>query len=421
MQPYEKIAKILRANPEAVKILEQKLGALTGKNQVMAQIIEQNEAEIRKRLDFLGLGRNISAKQVYDGLISKIEADNDALFKFLDSPSALNPNDWQRVLETAKNVADKPSGFFLKKEKAIELLKNQPPIKILEVLNYKNVDEMLEKENIFEIFSALRFVEGSDWLNENFFQQYENLKPNDFEKREISILALPEKWAKIARNFIKHKYHNISHLKELGLIYVIPLSLEISGEVMRNFALILHYFNEVKFYSELFEKFSQEPENFSKNLISLLRGDTINKLPENHSEKLNWLVIQRYLAKDDENDPRLFAPHINPEAIHWEKAERMLVKVAPDLSFWENLNWVGDCFSADGGSAAGRENGNVDEKFVSFSFVDMAFALIKEKNLIKYLYHHQEALWNKIFAECFGEEKLEESIKENIIKGWFEI
>ncbi len=43
------------------------------------------------------------------------------------------------------------------------------------------------------------------------------------------------------------------------------------------------------------------------------------------------------------------------------------------------------------------------------------------KEIIKYLYHHQESLWNKIFTEYFGEEKMEELIKENIIKGWFEI
>jgi len=411
MQPFEKIAKILRAKPETIKSLEEKLGVLTGKKGVMTQIVEENEAEIRKRLDFLGLGRNISVKQVYDGLISKIEADNDALFKFLGSPSALNPGDWQRVLETAKNIADKPQGFFLKKEKAAEFLKNQPPQKILDALNYKNVNEMLEKENVFEIFSALRFVEGNDWLNKVFFKQYENLKPDDFEKREINVLALPEKWAKIAQNFIKYKYHNISHLKELGLIYVIPLSLDISGEAMRNFALILHYFNEVKFYSELFEKFSQEPNNFSKNLISLLRGDTINTPLEISSDRIKWFVIQRYLAKDDENDWRLFEPHINPEAVHWEKAEKMLVRTASDLSFWENLNWVGDYF----------ENGNSDGALVSFSFVDMAFALVKEKNSVKYLYHHQEALWNKIFVVYFGEEKMEELLKENIIKGWFEI
>ena len=419
MKPYEKIAKILRTDKDNVRLLEEKLSALTGKKDVMSKIVEENEATIRNRLDFLGLGRKITAKQIYDALISKIEADNDELFKVLDSPSASISSDWQRVLEIAQNISDKQKGLFLKQEKAVELLKNQPPQKILQVLNYKSVDELLEKENIFEIFSALRFVEGSEWLNENFFKQYKNLKPGDFEKREIKVLALPERWVQIAQNFIKHKYHNISHLKELGIIYTIPLSLNISGETMRNFSLIFHYFNEVKFYSELFEKFAGNANSFAKNLISLLRGDAIDEhLPRPAPGKTQWLIIQRYLAKDDENDWRLFEPHINPEAMHWERAEKMLVKAgevlnnfSADLAFWQNLNWIGDYFGTEAGI----------DVLVSFNLIDTAMSLVKEKELIKYLYHHQEALWNKIFTEYFNEEKIEEMMKENIVKGWFEI
>jgi hypothetical protein len=232
-------------------------------------------------------------------------------------------------------------------------------------------------------------------------------------------LALPEIWAQIAQNFIKHKYHNISHLKELGIIYTIPLSLEISGETMRNFSLIFHYFNEVKFYSDLFEKFAGDANSFAKNLISLLRGDAIDEhLPRPAPGKTQWLIIQRYLAKDDENDWRLFEPHISPEALHWERAEKMLVKAgevlnnfSADLAFWQNLNWIGDYFGTEAGI----------DVLVSFNLIDTAMSLVKEKELIKYLYHHQEALWNKIFSEYFGEEKMEELMKENIIKGWFEI
>lgn len=421
MTSCEKIAKILRTDKDNIRIIEEKLGALTGKKNIIDKIIGENEAQIRNRLDFLGLGRQVAAKKIYDALISKIEADDVQLFKVLGSPRVSVSKDWQRVLEIARDVAGRPKGFFLKKEKAIELLKNQPPMKVLAALEHKNVDEMIQKENIFEIFSALRFVEGGDWLNEIFFKQYENLKPEDFEEREIEVLALSERWVNIAQEFIKYKYHNISHLKELGLIYVIPLSLEISGETLRNFGLILHYFNEIPFYSDLVRKFAVDEKSFANNLISLLRGDVINKRPSpptGGSDKIQWLVIQRYLAKDDENDWRLFEPHINPEALHWEKAERMLVKAggflnhfSADLAFWQDLNWVGDYFKSETGV----------DVLVSFNLVDTAMSLVKEKELIKYLYHHQEALWNKIFSEYFGEEKMEEMMKENIIKGYFEI
>jgi len=418
MHSYESIAKILRADKDTLKILEEKLSASTGKADVMDKIVEENEAVVKDRMAFLGLDKQVMAKEIYDSLISKIESDDHNFFEAMGRPVMEKAGDYQEILEKAKKIAGSPKGFFLKREKAAEFLKKEPPQKIIHSLGYNNVDELLEKEDLFEIFSALRFLEDSDWLNNVFFKQYQNLRQEDFEEREIVVKVLGEQWVMAAQSFVKKKYHNISHLKELGFLFVIPISLEISGELMRNFSLILHYLNEIPFYSDLIRGLS-ERENFGGNVVSLLRGDVIDKrLPVGSKSKTKWMVIQRYLAKDDENDWRLFEPHVNPEAIHWKKAERMLVKAgekfdhfAMDLAFWENLNWVGDYFKTESGI----------DVLVSFNLVDTVMSLVKEKELIKYLYHHQESLWNKIFSEYFGEDRMEELIKENILGGFFEV
>ena len=416
MFSYEKIAQILRTDKDNIKFLEERLGKATGKANMMDKIVEENNFVIKNRLGILGLKPTASAKRVYDALIKKIEIDNLSLHKALGEPKATVSKDWERVLAAARDSVRPKKGFFLKKEKALEFLRNEPPVRVIRSMGYRNVDELIENENFLEIFSSLRFVEGGEWLSNVFFKQYENLKPEDFEEREIVTLALSEKWARLAQEFIKKKHHNISHLKELGVIYVLPLALEISGETLRNFLLILHYFSEVAFYSSLIKKFSTQ-ENFSQNLVSLLRGDVID-YHLRPSEKSQWMVIQRYLAKDDEHDWRLFEPHVNPEALHWERAERMLILAArhfdsllSDLSFWQELNWVGDYFKTETGL----------DVLVSFNLVDTSMSLVKEKENIKYYYHHQESMWNKIFIEYFGEEKMAELIEQNIIKGWFEI
>ena len=131
-----------------------------------------------------------------------------------------------------------------------------------------------------------------------------------------------------------------------------------------------------------------------------------------------WMVVQRYLAKDDENDWRLFFPHINPEAMHWEKAEKSLAKLSEgdeefskELSFWDGLGWVGDYFVDESGVKV----------LASFDLVDTVMSLVKEKEMVKYLYHHQEALWNKIFTEYMGEKGLEKYSREHLLKGYFEL
>ncbi len=126
---------------------------------------------------------------------------------------------------------------------------------------------------------------------------------------------------------------------------------------------------------------------------------------------MEWRIVQRYLAKEDENDPRLFEPHVNPEAVHWRKAENDVAKLGArfpqlELDFWKDLDWIGDFFPQDGG-----------EKLVSMNLIDTVMSLVQEKELIKYLYHHQEALWNKIFVSYMGEENLEKLIVENFDRG----
>ena len=422
MKSYEKIAQILRTDKDNIRFIEERFSAITGKKNIIDKIVEENKAIMKNRLNSLGLKEGASAKNIYDALIKKIGADNDLLTKALRLDASETQDcsiKCKRVLEAAQKVTGTSKGFFLKKKKAIELLKNQPPRKIIKSLGYRDINEVLEKEDIYEIFSALRFLEDPQWLNEVFFKQYENLKPEDFEEREIVLRSLDEKWIAAAEAFVKKKYHNISHLKEMGVIFVIPITLGIAGELMRMFILILHYLNEVPFYSNLFRKFAEEEKTFASKIISLLRGDVFDEhLAKSDEGKSRWMIIQRYLAKDDKNDWRLFEPHLNPEALHWERAEEMLVRAgglfdgfSKELSFWQNLNWVGDYYKSDTGI----------DVLASFNLIDTTMSLVMEKDMIKYLYHHQESLWNKIFAEYFGEEEMEKKMKENIIKGWFEI
>ncbi len=422
MNSYQdKIARILRTDKHIIGNLEADLQKATGKIGVLEKILEENDKLLSDRLSLLGVRRNSSATEIFDALISKIESDDVQILKYLGIISSHGSESAKTVVNFIKTIYKPPTGYFLKKEKARQLLIAEPPKNILAAMGYKYVEEMLQKEDLLEIYSALRFLEDPEWQNKVFFKQYETLHPDDFEEREIEIRALNPRWAKAAEKFVEKKYHNVSHLKELGVIFVIPLFLGISGETLRLISLLLHYLYEVQFYSVLFKKLSTEKNHFAAKLISLLRGDVIEmRLPTLPVEarRPRFLVIQRYLAKDDENDWRLAEPHINPEALHWQRAEAKIVSLGntiPNfqngLEFWKDLGAIGDFFTTETGVPV----------LVSFNIVDTVMALVQRKELIKYLYHHQEAMWNKIFESYFGSDKLEEYSKEYILKGWFEV
>ena len=453
MHPHEKLADILRTDKDNLLLLDKRLSEVTGKKDVIAGIAEENTRRIGTHLRQVGVSRDASSREIFQSLVSKVRNDEEYLAKAFGNPDASKPEDLEPVLGVLREVAGPvrgrapeggspedrgaatsngagvSTGLFLKKEKAEEFLRSEPPKKVLEYLGYSSADEMLQKEDLFQVYSSLRFVEDQKWMNTVFFRQYEALTPDDFEEREIELLVLDPRWVRAAEHFLTHKFHNISHLKEMGAVFVIPATIGVPGEFLRMTSLIFHYLSEVPYYSDMFRRISEDVSSFSKNFISLLRGDVIDRPPGGgllDGDVSRWLVVQRYLRKDDPHDWRLFVPHINPEAIHWLRAEENLIEVEKKmlkdlkretlgresgLDFWKHMDWVGDYFrSEDGG-----------DSLVSFDLVDVAFSLAKKESRMKFTYHQHEALWNEIFMGYFGREELVRYSQEYLLKGYFEV
>lgn len=416
MEPYEKIAKILRTDKDYVRISCERLQEITGHDDVLSRIVEENERAMRECLALLSITTN--AEDIFRGLIHKVRRDDAALFEHFRRPTCETEEGCKTLLGFARELADVGKGYFLKTSIAREFLEREPPRRILSFFGYANVSELLQRHALFEVYSALRFIEDPEWLNNVFFRQLESVVPDDFEEREIEVHVLPQVWLGAAEKFLKKKYHNVSHLKELGIIFVIPLKIDMPGETLRVFSLILHYLHEVAFYSKLFRRYAaSDRDTFSRKLISSLRGDVRDTRFADQDRGKKWMIVQRYLAKDDPYDWRLFEPHVNPEAIHWTKAEDDVARLSKrfpnlaGLSFWRGLDWVGNHFQDASGV----------EVLVSFNLIDTVMSLVQQREMIKYLYHHKEALWNKIFMDYLGRERMEELIVEQFDQGYIDL
>ena len=60
-------------------------------------------------------------------------------------------------------------------------------------------------------------------------------------------------------------------------------------------------------------------ENFSRLILSLIEENVKEIFTVENGD---WLIVQRYLSKENPKDPRLFLPRVNPEALHWSRGER---------------------------------------------------------------------------------------------------
>lgn len=418
IDPYNKLARILRTKPEHLLDLARKMASLTGQEGVIEDIVRQNDIIVDRTLTGLGLSHSDGAQAVQTALVHRLVHLDQQLYNMLGRPDlrAVGPA-CEKLCQTVQMVYTPPKGLFIKKEKAAQMLEKYPPHNLLEHFGYADVRELLDKEGFAPVMASLRFTQTTQWMHQFFDVAYGLLSAADFEERDVEMIILDAKWLPIAEKYLEKKYHNVSHLKEYGIIFVVPIMIDTPGETLRMFTLMLHYLHEVPFYANLIRRYAEDPD-FPFKLKSLLRGDVPAGPMPNHGHVV-WRVVQRYLAKDNADDYRLFEPHVSPEAEHWVHAEEDLSRLARilgkeegelDIGWWNGLDFVGEYF---------RDAKGV-EQLVSFDFIDLIMSLV-QKERVKYLYHQQEALWNKIFVEYVGRERMDQLVADNIFSGFINL
>ncbi|MDD5431249.1 MAG: hypothetical protein PHP03_03450, partial [Candidatus Pacebacteria bacterium] len=338
----ENLAKLLNVDVKMLEHLDEVMFSRTGKSGVLEKVLKENDKTINAALKLLN--SNIRSTEHVCSILRQTILDHEKelldFFKVIEGK-----NEFEKAAKLAREISSVKKGFFLKKEFAKEILRKRPPGNLLKYLEIKDIEEVLAKYDVGEVFAALRFIETDEWMHKTFEVAYSELRAEDFEEREIEIKVLGPEWKSVAEKFVAKKHHNVSHLKEFGVIFLNPIRENIPGKFLRDFALILHYFHEIGFYSKLFKKYSTTPD-FAEHLKSFLRGDVKEIYEIKDGE---WLIVQQYLAKKNPNDPRLILPRVNPESLHWARGERDLTlfvsrEAKMNLRLWNNLDWVGGIF-----------------------------------------------------------------------------
>lgn len=355
---------------------------------------------IRLKTEELGLDPDdTSPRELHSALMSKIEDHDLRLVKHIGGKDPNNAVELMPLMKKAWEKLDvEKDCWVLKKSVAKEMLKKTPPKQIMKHLGYRSVDSMLKHENLGEVYGALRFAESPDWLNQ-FNEQYKSLKPSDFQTRKIEVIEMSlERWGDIAAPFIHKKRHNITHLKELGVILMLPVTAKtkLRGIAIFTLPLMFHYLQEIRLYSAFF-KLQQVKPNFGKIIVNTIIADPSDAVVL-AGNKIHWRVVQRYFGKlEDEYHPVIFEPHVQPEDLHWRRAGDMLHKLDPELTFWRDLDYVG---------LMGE-----DKRPVTLNMFDVAASYVNQSPYSKRaIYHFREALWNEIFIRYMGQKNLEQQV-----------
>lgn len=395
------LSDLLAAKEPLFKYAIEQLEKQTGSKGIDVALTVDIKQKAADRMNRLGISETDSPQALYQALVARIKQDDERLCRLIGGTDG---SDLSQIVPLVVQTLEKQelprTGWFIKPKVAKQMLIDSPPRGIMKVLNYKSVKSLIAKEDIYTLFCALRFCENPDWLNKFNAKYAGKLKAVDFEAREIKLVTFePEAWGEVAAPFVQKKLHNITHSKEMGAICILPAgNVKAPGATIKVMPLIAHYFNEVRMYSSFFKLIKSRPD-FGKVVAETLIADT--PAVKTKTSDIGWRVIQRYYGKlKDEKHPEIFEPHLQPEDIHWRKAEEVLFDVDPELEFWRDTDYV-----------AVEHGGEI----VNFNFLDTAFDYFNQHEFEdRYSYHFREALWNEVFARYFGEEVLEREVIENL-------
>ena len=381
----------------------QQLEATSGKLGADTKLIGDITAKAHESMRAMNLNPAASTgEELYGALLARVENDAKRLTKIIGGS---DPHDVKELVPLMVNAANSVefnrNVFVIKHDKAKELLRSMPPKALMKHLGYENIEQLFEAEDFDELYTALRFSEGADWLNQ-YNELFKTVSAKDYEQRPLRIVILDHnKYVDLAAGFVQKKLHNVTHTKEMGTIAVLPMhNRKMRGIVLKTLPLLLHYMNEVKLYSTFF-KLKSNKSHFGEIVVETLIAD-----PETASQlagkNIHWRVIQRYLGrhKDDDIEKVAFQPHVQPEDLHWRRAEDLLYKIDPELLFWKDRDYVAL---------------NYEGFPVAFNLFDVSFAYSnKETYENRYAYHFRESLWNEIFVRYMGYKNLAQQVLEQL-------
>lgn len=373
----------------------------SGNPSIDIRLVADIAAKVKSKMRELGLDpSDTNARELYYALQALIKKHDEFL---TNSLGVKDPTDHDnllpKIVEKVKDLDIPKTCWALKPTSAKKLLKQSPPKKVMKQLNYRSIDSLLKREDMDEVFVAIRLLESPTWLR-RFISSYRKLSSNDFENRKVNVYIFDDhRWGDEARTFTSVHNGNLLHLKDMGVIAVLPFTFKkMAGLSITLLPLILHYLNEIRVHSS-YLKLQQVKADFSEYLVESLAHDVIGTV-EISGQAFDWRTIARHYVKEKTGVPGSFEPNLQFEDIVTKKADEVLYKLEPALKFWEGLDYVGVM-----GEGKPVPLGLIDNALSYFNHLDYGRQSVS---------NFQRSLWDELLSRYVGRQPIEEKLLKQL-------
>jgi len=389
---------------QSIQQLEQASGAPNADIRLTTESAQQ----LRSKITELGLDpQDTTAAELYSALCERLRSDDAIVRKALTIADSASSMDVLARIEQCVAAIDIPKQCFaLKASVAKRLLKKKVPKAVMKQLGYRSAESMFKHEPAAHLFAAAQMVESATW-HKSLKEQYAKLQPSDFETRDM-LVTLPRsrRWVDLAASYVATARHNVLTFKELGAVVILPMHEEVDGLAITSLLLTLHEMNGVRAFSS-FIKLQQVKINFG----GIVRQATLKQPPvaaHLANQRVTWQTIHRYYSRfKDAYHAEVFEPHVQPEDLHWQHAEDVLAKIAPELSFWQGTQHL-SLLDEDG-------------QPVSCNILDIALSYCNKLSFADRIVHFvRDNLWHELLLRYLNQHNLEEAVQRQLSRNLVE-
>lgn len=359
----------------------------------------------RAKMQQLGLDPvDTTPEELYHALQQRIAEDDARLNRALRTRAATHVSAEAEVvsgmIHALQELPDSKRCYALKGSVLKAMIKKQAPKKAMKALGYRSLASFLKHESPVLILAAAWLTEDMTWRNK-LTNQYQKLRPSDFENRSITLVQpTSKKWRALAESTVSERRHNLLSFKEMGAIVFLPLSYTApAGSTTVSLSLALHDLNEIRATST-FLKLCQVRPDFGI-LVKAVVGDEAQLNSEILDKPVKWSLIQSYYSRLTQYaGEHVFESHLQIEDITWHPIEQTLSAIEPRFAFWQGTAHLGVLHS---------------DKPVSMNIIDTA---LSHCNKLPYQHrvssYFQQSMWHELQLRYLRHESVEQSVMRQL-------
>lgn len=212
-----------------------------------------------------------------------------------------------------------------------QLLKKQPPKKLLKVLGLRSIDSFLKRGNPCEILALAYQIETAEWCNK-LHQQYKKLSPSEFQSGKSKVYMLePSKLEKLYKSGYRRSNIIVPNY-ETGTVILIAPQERFPLDTLAVTLAVLQTLYDIRVYSAYFRFISVKAAFGDKLHKSMREG-----LPGNLQDgEIGWKALQKHFNQNSKTFGHFEQPHFQYEDIKVVAPVEILAEALPATALWKD-------------------------------------------------------------------------------------